>query len=717
MPKHFLCSLFFLPSLLFAQLDPSTEQLFRDLEKVHQIDEQANDTLPLIVNYQLQGGYFTMPSARTFDAGAQSFGVAYVPPYHIWSLGFQFFDHIETSGNYWVFNDVLETNFGHLGFGDDAERAANVKFVLLRNDDGFAYLPEFALGWNDFLGTQRFYSFYVVATEEFLPWNIEATLGWGQGRIHGFFGGIGWTPWRRSTTFLRGLTLAAEYDANDYKSHCYEHPRGRTVANRINAGLQFEFLKYFHLSASTIRGEDWAGSLGFRYNLGESEGVFPKIYDPGPFTSPVDQEALGLQRSREEFAQQLAYAFKEQGLDLYTLRYVPECGGKDHLWMKMMNIRYREEEIVRHRIERVLGALIPANISSVTAVVEADGVPAHEYRFRSEDVKRYFEDKMGEDEMRVIAPLREVSCTPNQYDSILLYERKKRIWILTFRPWFRSFFGSSQGKFKYETGLSLGTEGYLFDQVYYSIYGTWTLLSSTQNLAAQDTLNPSRLLIVRTDALQYNQSNSFHVDQAFLQKSWNMGQGWFSRLATGYFETAYAGIAAEVLYYPVLCNWAVGVEGATFLKRDYFGVGFEHKVRKLTDDGYQWFPYTGVQYFFDFYYEYKPLQLDFKAKVGQFLARDKGARFEIGRMFPSGLRVGLWYTLTNANDRVNGHRYYDKGFSITMPLDLFLNKSSRTRIGYSMAAWLRDCGASAATGKELYNTLYWERYNSKQTVY
>lgn len=709
-----VCEAFAQNSLL--SLDSSTQQLFRDLHAAHLIDQEINDRLPLFVNYQLQGGYFTMPSARTYRAGDLGFGFSYVPPYRIWSLAFQFFDHLETTGNYWIFSGLTEKNFGHLGFGDDADRAANAKLILLRKEDGFTFLPEFALGWNDFLGSCRFNSFYLAATQDFLPYHLEATLGWGTGRIDGFFGGFAWSPWRKSKYPWKGISFAAEYDANNYRHHSAEHEKGRHVKERINAGIQFRFLNYLRATASSIRGEKIAASLSFDYNLGASKGLYPKIYDPPLYSSPIDHEWLGFIRSREEFAQQIAYAFKEQGLDLYDLRLIPQSEGKDWLWMRIINIRYREEGVVRDRIERVLGSLMPLNIIGFTVVIEADGVVEHEYRFRAEDLKRYCNGKIGESEFRVIAPLREATKPPNDYDSSLLFRRKKPIWILTFRPWVRNFFGSSTGKFKYEVGLALGPEGYLFDQIYYSVYGTWTLFSSMQNMSDRDILNPSRIINVRTDTLKYNQSNSFHIEQAYLQKSWNLGKGWFSRLSAGYFETAYAGVAGEALCYPVYSNWALGFEVATLWKRDYFGVGFQ-KVRKLTSEGYQFFPYTGLQYFVDFYYEYKPLQIDFKIRAGQFLARDKGVRFEVARTFPSALRVGLWYTLTTANDVVNGQRYYDKGFSITMPLDLFMNKSSRTRIGYGMSAWLRDCGAIAATGKKLYQTLYFERYNSAAVLY
>lgn len=706
-------------SPLFAEetgFNSISERLFHDLELVQKIDHQIKDRLPLMVNYQLQGGYFTMPSARTFDAGVMGFGYSYLPPYRLWNLGFQFFDHVETTGTYWIYHGISEGNFGHMGFGDDAERTVNLKLILLRREDGFPLLPNFAVGWNDFLGTCRFNSFYTVATQQFLDYNFEATLGWGQGRIQGFFGGLAWTPFRNKKFFLKGLTLAAEYDANNYRKHAFEHPEGRHIKTPINVGAQLQLWDMIRLTASSIRGDDWAASAALHYNIGASSGLFPKIYDPPTYTTPVDTQPLGDLRGQQELAQELAYAFKEQGFDLYTLYLIPADQGKDSLWMKIINVRYREEDEVRKRIEYVLGALTPSNIATVTTVIEADGVPTNEYRFRLAELQRFSAGQMGEEEFRIAAPMREATPTPSDYEGTLLYQRRKPVWVLTFRPWFRSFFGSRRGKFKSETGFLVGSEGYILNQIYYSMSASYTAFSSMQDIDDCDMLNPSRIINVRTDALNYNKASSFHLDQAYLQKSWNWGAGWFSRVAAGYFETAYAGVATETLYYPVNSNWAIGVEAATVWKRSYFGVGFQ-KIRQFTPHCVKFYPFTGVQYFVDFYYEFKPLSLDFKFSAGQFLARDKGIRIEGSRTFFSGLRVGLWYTLTNGNDSVNNSRYYDKGFFISMPLDFFLNKSSRTRLNYAMSAWLRDVGAQSATGKPLYPTLYWERDNTTPTLY
>ncbi len=278
-------------------------------------------------------------------------------------------------------------------------------------------------------------------------------------------------------------------------------------------------------------------------------------------------------------------------------------------------------------------------------------------------------------------------------------------------PRLQTFFGSVSGKFKYNLSGVASMQGYLFDEVYYSLQGSYAIKSSFASVGTRDRNNPSRLPQVRTDTLKYYQTSSFSFEHAYLQKSWNLGKGWFYRLGGGYFEPAYGGGATELLYYPVNTNWAVGAECATVWKRQYHGLGFTHKIGEFKQGRERHIPFVGVQYFLDFYYDFKPLSLDLIINAGQFLAKDLGVRTEIGRYFKSGMRFALWCTVTNGHDHVNGKIYFDKGFSFLIPMDIFLRQSSLSYLGYTMSAWLRDVGARAATGKRLYWTLEEARYN------
>jgi hypothetical protein len=102
--------------------------------------------------------------------------------------------------------------------------------------------------------------------------------------------------------------------------------------------------------------------------------------------------------------------------------------------------------------------------------------------------------------------------------------------------------------------------------------------------------------------------------------------------------------------------------------------------------------------------------LTFKTSLGQFLAKDKGLKLEIVRYFKSGFEVSTWITFTNKFDKVNNKRYFDKGFAVSVPLDIFLNKSSKKRIVFKISEWLRDVGAKARNGKDLYPIIHDERY-------
>ncbi|GAB4193567.1 MAG: YjbH domain-containing protein [Simkaniaceae bacterium] len=687
-----------------------TQSLLRDLQIVEKVNRDIADTLPIFYNNIAIAGYIAMPSARMAEEGTLALQAADSNPYTIFGLNFQMFSNIELAGTYRVFRGVEDACFKGKGFGNEADRAANVKFALLRKSDGFDFLPNFAVGWNDFYGSRQFHSFYIAMTKEWPQHHVEATLGWGKDRIKGFFGGLAWSPFRKSKIpVVQGLSFLAEYDANNYRDHPKEHPKGRQVSFPVNAGIAFRWNENILLRINSLRGEEFSGLVAVSYNIGKTQGLLPKVDDPKLYTSPVDHEPIGAFRAEKELVQELAFAFCRQGLALMEVYVTTDRENHRNLWLKVINMRYREEEALRLRLAHLLAGLSPNNIFAVTVAVEADGMVAQEYTYRKEDLYRFGLGIIGIFELNSLSPAQDCIWRPSSWESALIYKRRKDPWTLTFRPRLLTFFGSVKGKFKYALGFLGGLEGYFHNQIFYKLQLSYNIQSSPSDIGDMDHLNPSQLPNVRSDTVRYFTPNVVSLEQAFLQKGWSIGKGLFFRTACGYFEPAYAGIAAEMLYFPVNSNIAVGMEAAGLLKRKYQGLGFTTKIRRFKNYTPAYEHFIGYQYFLDFYYLCKPLNIDFKAMAGSFLARDLGIRFELTKNYSSGLRVSLWYTMTNAKDKVNGENYNDKGILFQIPLDFFLKQSSRNYVGYGMSAWLRDVGAVADTGKTLWETIRYER--------
>ncbi|MCB1084493.1 MAG: YjbH domain-containing protein, partial [Chlamydiia bacterium] len=523
-------------------------KLFEDLKIVEEVNAEISDTLPYHYNDALMGGYFRMPSARMAPVGRVALGYSYLPPYRNYAATLQALERLEFGINYTTYIGIPDPVMGSMGFGDYTDRGANLKLGVLRREDGFPYFPEIAVGFEDFYGTKRFHAFYVVATKSFLNLNGEITLGWGKGRIKGFFGGVGWTPFRKSSTpGLNRLTLLGEWDAIDYHHHSWEHPKARHVKSRVNLGLSTTLFDCLQLSVSSIRGEKFAASASLSYNLGDSKGFFPKVDDPPYYKAPIDTEPLGWLRAEKELSHELALALSEQGLSLFRIYLTAERA----LWMKIINLHYLQEKEVKKRISNVLANLLPSNIPLAIVVVEADGIPSHEYRFRGVDLARYREGEMGSFEWETLTLMKDPTQAPSIYGGTLLYHRMQATWTFTVRPRLLTFFGSASGKFKYSAGIVAGPEGFLFDTVYYKAQGAYNIKSSFSDISDMDRLNPSQILNVRSDSVKYFQTNTASLEQAFLQKGFILGKGWYGRCALGYFEPAYGGVATEFLYYPV----------------------------------------------------------------------------------------------------------------------------------------------------------------------
>ncbi len=694
-----------------AYSQEKVDQYYHNLKNLKKIKNSTDRSLPIIYNQLCQSGYYTMPSAKMANLGTVAFSYSNCDPYKIVGFNLQYFDRLELSANFWIYKNILEGNFGHLGFGEDADRAANLKIAVLNKLDGFNLLPEIAIGINDFYGSKRFNSKYIVLTKQFIDKNLEISLGYGRGRINGFFAGLAYFYFFQKNKFINTSAFFAEYDANDYKNNIHEHPKGKKVNTPINVGLNFQFLKIFQASISSIRGDKIGYNISANYNLGESKGLFPKFYDP-----PVYKEYSYLIDEKKK-SDNLIKIFKDQGFDLMRISYYYDLKAKGEfalnektLCLKIINMKYRNKNVVRLRIQNILSYISPDQYSAVLVTVESDGLDLHEYFFKKKHLINFNENKIGLFELESLCPVQNVSINHKETNSKILYERKKQVWVLTLQPKINAFFGSCKGKFKFDGGFLLCQEGYFFNQLYYNLQASYIIKSGSAQVGSRDVYNPSKIINVRSDFVKYFESNSFHIDTCYLQKNWNLKRALFLKFALGYFEVAYAGSAFEFLYYPVNSKIACSIEAANIYKRKYSGLGFQKKIRKWNNFIKEYEDFIGLQYFINLFYEITPINLTLKTSLGQFLAKDKGIKLEFIKYFKSGFEVSWWITFTNKCDFVNNKRYFDKGFAISIPLDIFMNKTSRKRIFFKMSQWQRDLGAKAKTGKELYSILHNERY-------
>ncbi len=684
--------------------------LMRDLMIVDYWNHRINERLPVTYDHFLRGGYINMPSARMGKEGEIGFGYSRVPPYINYNLRVQMTPRLEISGNYRIFQGVEDPILSPLGFGDLSDKGANIKFAILHPEDSDYTLPGISVGYDDFIGTQSFRARYIVLTQVFLDYDAEISFGYGNHRIHRWFGGMSWMPFRRcGWDYFKGLSLVTEYDATPYEDKDVElHPKGRKSRSPVNIGMKYRLWDQLDCSLSYVRGHAWAFSVSGFYNFGETQGFIPKIGDPLPYSAPVNIEPLGLLRPEDVLVQDLVYPLREQGFDLLETWLSYDNCRRKNLQLRVLNNSYLRECDVRNRLNHIIEALIPNDIDDVIVTIEGDGCPIQEYRYKMEYMRQYRLGLIGINELNLLNPLREATY-PNPLKAAKLFKSGREWFNFEVLPKNHMFFGSSRGKLKYSFGIYLGINGFLYGDLFYNVLLGCNAFTNINHMTGVDRLNPSQIINVRTDIVEYYKQKGLTIDEAYMQKNWNLGRGWFARLSAGLFEEEYGGIASEFLYFPVKSNWAFGVEGAYLRKRTHRGVGFTRYIRKL--DGFvpHYKKFVGKQYFLNFYYNWDECNLDFQIKAGKFLANDWGARFELCRYFSSGLQLGVWYTYTNAHDRINGKTYHDKGVIFSMPLDIFYTHSERERFGYGMSAWLRDVGVVAENGRGLFEMINAQR--------
>ena len=249
-------------------------------------------------------GLLQTRTARVARDGNFDIGFSRIFPYNRFAVTWQILPRLEATFRFSaITNSPLPGSAQNENFKD---RGFDLKYLLV--DEG-KYRPAIAVGLQDTVGTGVFGGEYVVASKRYYDLDFSFGLGWGyngasgkwknplrlfsgkfksrgQPRVEGgtlrigsWFAGETISPFGgvEYHTPIRGLTLKAEYDGNNYKNE----PRNNRFDQKspINAGITYRPFSWFDTSLGFERGTSVMFRGAFRFNLHKASTA---KFDPPP---------------------------------------------------------------------------------------------------------------------------------------------------------------------------------------------------------------------------------------------------------------------------------------------------------------------------------------------------------------------------------------------------------------------------------------------------
>jgi hypothetical protein len=153
----------------------------------------------------------------------------------------------------------------------------------------------------------------------------------------------------------------------------------------------------------------------------------------------------------------------------------------------------------------------------------------------------------------------------------------------------------------------------------------------------------------------------------------------------------YGGVGGEILYRPVDSNLA-------------FGLDLNYVQQRSYEDNFSFFDYRVLTGHANIYYK-PPFLKDTQVtlNIGRYLAKDKGVTVDFAKRFDSGIVVGAFAAFTNVSAEDYGEGSFTKGFYLSIPIDLFLLKSSKGRGRIPWIPIARDGGQPLIRPINLYD--------------
>jgi hypothetical protein len=650
-------------------------------------------------------GYVNMPNARIAEEGTLRFGLSKFDPYTAFWSSLSMFPRLELGARYTATAHTV--GIPGTDYGTYKDKAFDAKLMLLRES---RYLPEVSIGTQDFLGTRLYAADFVAMNKQ--VGDFDLGLGYGQGRIDGYFGGIRYQPrWNKDLSFVY------EYDAFDYP-----HDLAASVSGAIHRTAHSTYGIEYRYGWLGSQLSYQGGKVGINayvaIPLMQAEFI-PKLDEPPPYTKQIQRPTLSEWRRNPQHQLDLIRALEGQG---YQNVQVVLSGAKLEIGFAHGRITLVGRAVGRAARTALLMGPVDMDRMEITyftltdlAVVsyEFTDLPLLDRFFRGQvtygQLLRGLTVRYADpDTARRLSGTRPTGFQPQgePLSDELRWEREEQggdyslklkdatLGQLSFIPFNMGiFFNDPNGAFRYDISAIAKYSRRMARGLFLDSSLRLSLLEDVSQVS--DTSN-STLPHVRTDVGDYKRASRFKLNNLLLNKFFQLRPRLYGRASVGYYEEMYGGGGGQLLYLPKEQNWAVDFTVDRLRQRD-------------VDGGFGFREYVTTTALAAVHYRIPKYGLTLTARVGQFLAKDKGIRYEIQRRFRSGIRVGAWYTYTDGNDITPpgspDNPYHDKGVFLSIPLSSMLTKDTRATARFAIAPWTRDVGAMVSSPADLYTIM------------
>lgn len=347
------------------------------------------------------------------------------------------------------------------------------------------------------------------------------------------------------------------------------------------------------------------------------------------------------------------------------------------------------------RTARILTGEMPDNIEEFVIVSERNGLKISRVSILRQDLEKAKSYQSSPEEIwassKIIAPASGSETDKDAYQpqSVLRLD-----WGL--KPFLLSHFGGNDdGRFRADLYAILFGSMKLSQQLKLSAELKQYIIGDIDKIPQDMTPDIPK---VRSDISRYAREGRTAVERVLLDYTTQIDTDLYARLSGGLLESMYGGVGAELLYRPYHHNFAFGIDVNWVRQRDF-------------DQLFSFRDYEVFTGHATFYHENTNYNISSKLSVGRYLAGDYGATFDVSRRFSSGIRIGVWATVTDMSANDFGDGSFDKGIYLTMPLEIFWYQPTREKMRFNFRSLGKNGGQKLDRGYELYDRLSSGRVN------